>query len=107
MAVSQEEVFEVLKDCYDPEIPVNIVDLGLVYGVDIEEQKVHVTMTLTSPGCPSGPYIGEQIRHKVLGIEGIHDATIEFVWEPVWGPERMSEEAKAELGMDDDWDDDE
>jgi metal-sulfur cluster biosynthetic enzyme len=106
MPVTEEAVYAVLKDCYDPEIPVNIVDLGLVYGVDIDGEEVHVTMTLTSPGCPSGPYIGEQIRHKLLGLEGVKQARVEFVWEPAWGPERMSPEAKAELGMDDDWDDD-
>lgn len=95
---SEEEVMAVLKKCYDPEIPINIVDLGLVYDVDIEGEKAHVTMTLTSPGCPMHTTISEDIKRKLLKLEDLTEAEVEVVWEPPWNPERMSENAKKMLG---------
>ncbi len=95
---SEQEVVGVLKKCYDPEIPINIVDLGLVYDVDIEGDKVHVKMTLTAPGCPMHTMISEDVKRKLLTLEGINDAEVEVVWEPPWTPDRMTETAKRMLG---------
>ena len=96
---TKEEVIEVLRDCYDPEIPVNVVDLGLVYSVDNEGEKVNVRMTLTAPGCPSSGEMGEEIKWKLLELPGVKDAQVEFVWDPPWSPEKMSEEARLMLGF--------
>ncbi len=95
---SEEEVMAVLKKCYDPEIPINIVDLGLVYAIDLRDDKVHVKMTLTAPGCPMHTMISEDVKRKLLTVEGISDAEVEVVWEPPWTPDRMSETAKRMLG---------
>ncbi len=98
--ITQEEVLTALKDCYDPEIPVNIVDLGLIYGVEVTpEEKVKVTMTLTTPGCGMAHSIAMQAKQRVLQMPGVKDATVTVVWEPPWNPSRMSEEAKKKLGM--------
>ncbi len=95
---SEEEVVAVLRKCYDPEIPINIVDLGLVYDVDLKGDKVHVKMTLTAPGCPMHTMISEDVTRKLLSLEGINDAEVEVVWEPPWTPDKMSETAKKMLG---------
>jgi FeS assembly SUF system protein len=95
---SQEEVMAVLKKCYDPEIPINIVDLGLVYGVKIEDGKVHVTMTLTAPGCPASAWISQDVKRKIESLEDIQEADVEIVWDPPWTPEKMSETAKKQFG---------
>jgi metal-sulfur cluster biosynthetic enzyme len=97
---TKEEVYEVLQTCYDPEIPVNIVDLGLVYDVQVEGNKVAVKMTLTAPGCGMGGMIASQARQKILdNVDGIEEATIDLVWDPPWEPSMMSEEAKQRLGV--------
>lgn len=95
---TEEEVTAVLKKCYDPEIPINLVDLGLIYDVDLKADKVHVKMTLTAPGCPMHTTISEDVKRKLLTLEGISDAEVEVVWEPPWTPELMSETAKRMLG---------
>ena len=95
--VTKEEVIEVLKTCYDPEIPINIIDLGLVYGVEVEGDLVHIKMTLTMPGCPMGELIIENVKRKVEAIEGVKEAKIELVWDPPWTPERISEEAMKRI----------
>lgn len=95
---SEEAVMAVLKKCYDPEIPINIVDLGLVYNVDIEGDAVHVKMTLTAPGCPMHTMIQEDVQRKLLTVEDVSDAQVEIVWEPPWSPDRMTETAKRMLG---------
>lgn len=98
--ITQEQVLEALKECYDPEIPVNVVDLGLIYGVEISpEEKVKVTMTLTTPGCGMAQNIAIQVKQRALAIPGVKDATVTVVWEPPWDPSRMSPEAKKKLGM--------
>jgi FeS assembly SUF system protein len=96
-----DQVMEALKNCYDPEIPVNIVDLGLVYDVKIiDEKNVYVKMTLTAPGCPVGPFVAEQVREAVMTlVEGVEKVDVEIVFDPPWTPERMSDEAKALLGF--------
>jgi FeS assembly SUF system protein len=89
-----------LKTVYDPEIPVNVYDLGLIYDVDVSEDKrVTVTMTLTAPGCPLADYIMEDVQMKVASIAGVSGAEVKLVFEPEWRPDLMSEEAKLELGF--------
>ena len=94
-ALTQDEVLSALKQCYDPEIPVNIVDLGLIYGVRFEsapedQQDVTVEMTLTAQGCPSHVMIGEQVKARVEQLPGVRTATVNVVWTPPWTPERLS-----------------
>lgn len=89
---------DVLKKCYDPEIPINLVDLGLIYNVDVAGDKVKVTMTLTAPGCPMHTAISEDVQRKLLKLEDLKEAEVEVVWEPPWNPEKMSETAKRMLG---------
>jgi metal-sulfur cluster biosynthetic enzyme len=95
----RNRVREALKNVVDPELGVNIVDLGLVYGVDISDNTVHVTYTLTTMGCPIGPLIEAEIRQFVEGIDGVDTVEAEMVVRPPWSPEMMSEEAKAALGF--------
>ncbi len=91
---------ELLKTVYDPEIPVDIYNLGLIYGVDIDDDDVlHVDMTLTAPNCPAADFLVEDIRIKLKSIEGLKDVDIQIVFEPEWTKERMSDEAKLELGF--------
>src|SRR3712207_1181120 len=100
VAFTEDEVVENLKNVYDPEIGINIVDLGLVYDVDVAEQgDVLVTMTLTSLGCPLGPVIVQEVTGALRDLPGIKDVDVKLVWSPPWSPEAMSEEAKDELGI--------
>ena len=96
-----EEVVETLKSVYDPEIGINIVDRGLVYGVNkSEEGEVSVSMTLTTPACPLGPVIIDQVQYVVGRLPGVESVNVDFVWSPPWDPRvHASEEAKAELGI--------
>lgn len=97
---TKDDVFAGLKNVYDPEIGVNIVDLGLVYDADIEEQgDVLVTMTLTSLGCPLGPVIMQEVNNALKDLPGIGETDVKLVWSPAWNPDMMSEEAKDELGI--------
>ena len=98
--VSREQVLEALKDVFDPEIPVNVVDLGLVYGVEVEEGDVDVKMTLTFAGCGMGPYIAQQAEWRLAEIEGVEDVNVEMVYEPPWTPDLISEDGKKLLGLD-------
>ena len=98
--LNEEQIYEALRDVYDPEIPVNIVDLGLVYGVDIEESDVKVKMTLTFAGCGMGPYIAQQAEWRIAEIDDVDDVEVDIVFEPPWNPEMISEEGKKELGID-------
>jgi metal-sulfur cluster biosynthetic enzyme len=95
----KEQILEALKNVLDPELGVNIVDLGLVYGVEIEGDAVHVTYTLTTMGCPIGPLIEAEIRQFLSTVEGVEQVEAEMVLRPPWTPEMMSEEAKAALGF--------
>lgn len=94
-----QDIYESLKAVYDPEIPVNIVDLGLVYDVQVNEGDVYVQMTLTFPGCGMGPYIAQQAEWAIQEIEGVEDVQIELVFEPAWSPDLISEDARAQLGI--------
>ena len=98
--VTEEVVRDSLREVYDPELHYNIVDLGLVYDIDVADGDVHVLMTLTTPACPIAPMITEQVT-ELLGImPGIKDVDVEFTFEPPWTPEMMSDEARADLGID-------
>ena len=98
--ITKDQVLEKLKDVFDPEIPVNVVDLGLIYGVEISDgNDVHVQMTLTAPGCGMGPYIAQQAEWAVSELEGLEDVTVEMVFEPPWTPDLLSEDGKALLGI--------
>ena len=98
--VTKDEVVTVLKDCYDPEIPINIWDLGLVYGIDITtEGDVGIKMTLTAPGCMMGGMIAEEVKAKVKAMNGVKDAKVELVWDPPWTKDRMSPELKKRFGF--------
>ena len=95
-----EAVIEALKDIYDPEIPVNIYDLGLIYDVEITaEHHAYVKMTLTTPNCPVAESMPGEIELRVGAVPGVGDAEVELVWDPPWDPQKMSDEAKLELGM--------
>ncbi len=98
-AALKEQVLEVLHHVHDPELGINIVDLGLVYGVDIEGSTVHITYTLTTMGCPIGPLIEAEIKQLLAGVEGVNDVNAEMVLRPPWTPDMMSDEAKAALGF--------
>ncbi len=89
-----------LRDIFDPEIPVNIYDLGLIYSVEVDENdRVAVTMTLTSPACPVAGSLPGEVEEKVASVEGVSSAWVDLVWDPPWGPEHMSEEARLTLGF--------
>lgn len=94
-----EQVIASLRDIYDPEIPVNIYDLGLIYGVDIADDHVVVTMTLTTPHCPVAESMPAEVEIRVGSVPGVGSAEVNLVWDPPWDPQKMSDEAKLELGM--------
>lgn len=96
----REEIIRILKTVYDPEIPVNIYELGLIYDIHIEDSgNVAITMTLTSPGCPVAGSMPIEIEHKLKSIPGVNDAVVSVVWDPPWTQEMMSEAARLELGL--------
>ncbi len=98
--VNKDEIITVLKDCYDPEIPINIWDLGLVYDINVQDDgNIGIKMTLTAPGCMMGGMIAEEVKSKIKAMSGVKDAKVELVWEPPWTPDKMSEEAKAQMGI--------
>ena len=95
-----EAVIAALKEIYDPEIPVNIYDLGLIYGVDVgNDGQVAITMTLTTPHCPVAESMPGEVELRAASVPGVRDAEVNLVWDPPWGPDRMSDEARLELGM--------
>jgi metal-sulfur cluster biosynthetic enzyme len=96
--LTEEAIYEALRDCYDPEIPVDIVNLGLVHGVTIVDHWVGVKMTLTSPGCPASNMISMQVKERLRKIPGVGDADVRIVWQPEWNPSMMTEVAKKRLG---------
>ena len=101
----EEDVWAVLKTCYDPEIPVNIVDLGLIYSMELKKtdgggRRAEVKMTLTAQGCGMGPSIAADARQKILSLSGIQEAQVDVVWEPPWGPQMITPDGRKKLGMD-------
>ena len=104
MAVlTEDEILGALKQCYDPEIPVNVVDLGLIYGVRIEpagdQQDVAIDMTLTAQGCPEHVNISAQVKNRLEQLPGVRNASVNIVWTPPWTPERLSADARKQLGI--------
>lgn len=97
--VTEDAVFDAVKEIIDPEVGINIVDMGLIYGVDIEDETVNITMTLTSPGCPAGGQLINGTQHVTQQLEGVGEVNVNVVWTPRWTPEMMTEEAKDELGI--------
>ncbi len=101
----ERQIWELLKSCYDPEIPVNIVDLGLVYDCIVNEapggqgKRVDIRMTLTAPGCGMGPVLQQDVQTKVLGLEEVQEVNVELVWDPPWSQGMMTEAAKLQLGL--------
>ncbi|MBR2235392.1 MAG: DUF59 domain-containing protein [Prevotella sp.] len=99
-ALLEERIVAVLKTVYDPEIPVNIFDLGMIYKIDVhEDASVELDMTFTAPNCPAADFILEDVRTKVESLEGVNGATVNLVFEPAWDQSMMSEEARVELGF--------
>jgi len=101
----EDEVWAVLKTCYDPEIPVNIVDLGLIYSMEIKKtdgggKRAEVKMTLTAQGCGMGPSIAADARQKILSLPGVQEAQVDVVWDPPWGPQMITPDGRKKLGMD-------
>lgn len=94
-----EDVIAALKDIYDPEIPVNIYDLGLIYGVEVDEGHVTVNMTLTTPNCPVAESMPMEVELRVASVPGVGVAEVNLVWDPPWDPQKMTDDAKLELGM--------
>ncbi len=96
----EEKVVEMLKTVYDPEVPVNVYDLGLIYKIDVKDDGcVDIDMTMTSPGCPAMEFLMEDVHQKLESIEGTKDVTVNLVFEPLWNKDMMSDEAKLELGF--------
>ncbi len=97
--IDGEAVLEALRQCYDPEIPVNVVDLGLIYGLRIEGDTVNVTMTLTAIGCPVAPEVMAEVQGRIKETPGVETCEVDLTFEPMWTPERMTEDARWELGI--------
>lgn len=96
---TRDEVIEAAKQCYDPEIPVNVWDLGLIYDIKAESETVHITMSLTSQACPAAQALPDALKAKVMEQTGVKDVKVEVVFDPPWTPERISEEGKKKLGI--------
>ena len=100
MSDIKSKVIEVVKKIYDPEIPVNIYELGLIYKIDVDEKnKVNIDMTLTSPNCPVAESLPKEVKENIQKVEGVSDVNLNLVWEPPWSKDKMSEAAKLELNL--------
>ena len=100
MSDIKNKVIEEIKKIFDPEIPVNIYDLGLIYGINVDENnKVNIDMTLTSPNCPVAESLPKEVKDNIMKIEGVSDVDLKLVWEPPWDKDKMSEAAKLELNL--------
>jgi len=97
--ITKKDVMKALKECYDPEIGISLVDLGLIYDVKVDKDKVDIKMTLTTPGCPMHTFMVKDVREKVKSLKGVKEVNVELVWDPPWTPDRMSEKVKKQLGM--------
>lgn len=98
--INQHEIEEVLKTIYDPEIPVNIFELGLIYDIEIsDDKKVDIKMTLTTPNCPAAGSLPVEVEQKINALPGVNAVQVEIVWDPVWNPNMMSDAARLQLGM--------
>ena len=104
MNINENSIIDVLKQCFDPEIPIDLWNLGLIYKIDILPQpndtnNIYILMTLTTPGCTMGQYMSDDIKSKIENIEGINEATVEVTFDPPWEPEMMTNEARVRLGF--------
>jgi len=101
--ITEEDAWDVMKTCYDPEIPVNVVDLGLIYDLKMIDSgnniTINVKMTLTAPGCGMGPVIAQDVEDKLMGLPNVINVQVELVWDPIWNQSMMTDSAKLELGM--------
>ena len=97
--ITNEKIVDTLKQCYDPEIPINIVDLGLIYDIQINKKDVQIKMTLTARGCPMSGFIAENVKQRINALEGVSRVVVEVVWDPPWTPDRIDPEARKILGM--------
>ncbi len=98
--LSRNEVMDALRDVYDPEIPVNVVDLGLIYSVEVDDGDVHVEMTLTAAGCGMGPYIAQQAEWRIAELDEVEDVQVDVVFDPPWNPDMITDDGKRLLGLD-------
>ena len=96
---TQEEVVEIIKQCYDPEIPINIYDLGLIYQININPDSVHLKMTLTAAACPAAQSLPEQVRQKISSSLGVKNVNVELTFDPPWSPEKITPEGRKKLGI--------
>ncbi|MAD52181.1 MAG: iron-sulfur cluster assembly protein [Candidatus Marinimicrobia bacterium] len=99
MAKNKDQIVEILKQCYDPEIPVDLWNLGLIYDIKINEKIVDITMSLTTPGCGMGQYMAEDIKNKVTSLDGVNETNVQVTFDPPWSPEMMTDDAKEKLGF--------
>jgi len=99
-AAAEVKIWSLLQSVVDPELHYNIVDLGLVYGVEVKDGAARVRMTLTSAGCPYGPYLVHEVRQAVKSVERVRSVQVELVWDPPWGPARMTEDIRLDMGFD-------
>jgi metal-sulfur cluster biosynthetic enzyme len=97
--VTEEQVWDALSNCFDPEIPVNIVDLGLIYDVRIDNNDVNIKMTFTTKGCPMHSQITNDVKSKILSLEGVSHVQVDVLWDPPWNQAMMSQDARAKLGL--------
>ena len=97
--ITKDKIIETLKHCYDPEIPINIVDLGLIYDIRIEQGNVSIQMTLTARGCPMSAFIADNVKRRIEALDEVDKVTVQVVWDPPWTPERIDPEAKKILGL--------
>src|SRR3989344_3373154 len=99
MVINKDQIIDKLRKCLDPELGINIVDLGLVYGIAIEDGKVQILMTLTTPGCPLDSYFVKDVTAKIKSIKGVSDVAVELTFDPLWSPSKMSQESQDLLGF--------
>ena len=97
--INKKEVIEILKQCYDPEIPIALWNLGLIYEIDIKEQDINITMSLTTPGCTMGQYMADDIKSKLENLQNVNKVSVDVVFDPPWQPEMMTNEGRKKLGF--------
>ena len=97
--INKKEVIEILKQCYDPEIPIDLWNLGLIYEIDIKEQDINITMSLTTPGCTMGQYMADDIKSKLENLQNVNKVSVDVVFDPPWQPEMMTNEGRKKLGF--------
>tara|TARA_Y100000588_G_C13356919_1_gene544824 strand:+ start:54 stop:401 length:348 start_codon:yes stop_codon:yes gene_type:complete len=97
--INKEKVISVLKECYDPEIPIDLWNLGLIYNIDIKDEKIDITMSLTTPGCTMGQYMADDIKSKLEKLPNVTNVNVAVVFDPPWQPEMMTEEGRKKLGF--------